>query len=196
MQAVYTRKAMSGDVPNFEISGYLGSITLTQKTWETAAAIGEERRNMALKGNYQRAVKNPERQKRADLKGAIAEIGFIENMQFIAEVNDLDFSRSALILDQPDATADIFVGGMKFDIKGCAGLVEGFTNRDDKKLIINCKQHDVLYKDYTGYFFVKSYADRQDIFYVSRADVENWEKDPGFPREGGAYYWRNIPKVN
>ena len=74
-------------------------------------------------------------------------------------------------------------------------MIEGLTVRDDKLLIINCHQHDVKYKDYRGYFFVKSYMDHQDVFYFTREEVNTWQRTKGVFKAGD-YYARDIPKIN
>lgn len=199
MKTVIARKPLSLHVPDFDVSGYLGSTTISEADWHEAAQVAHSRQSIATAGEFQQVKgRDPVKQHQKDLKGAIAEVGFGAHLAVIAALNDAEYETAALVADKPVATQDITFAGLRFDIKGCAGLVEGLTTRDDKLLIINCTQHDKKYDGYTGYFFVKSYLSHQDIFYFRRADVgaaSGWKREPGKARAGD-YYSLTLPVVN
>lgn len=179
--------------PDFEKSGYIGSFPITDADWKLADSVAHQRQSIAAADENQKLKdRNVENQSKKDLKGAIAEIAF---SQYFARVVGTEFEAAALVADKPVPTADIKFGGMLFDVKGCAGLVKDRTTRDDKLMIIRRIQHDVKYKGFKGYFFVKSYAGHVDIFYYNRSDVGpecGWELMPGRER-CGQYYSVKLP---
>jgi hypothetical protein len=198
MKTVIARKPLSLQVPDFNVSGYLGSTTINETDWQEAAHVASSRQNIATAGEFQQ-VKNrdPVKQYQKDLKGAIAEIGFEAHLSAIAALNDAEYETAALVASEPVANQDVTFAGLRFDIKGCSALVEGLTTREDKLLIINCTQHDKKYAGYCGYFFVKSYREHQDVFFFRRADLGaagGWKREPGKARSGD-YYALVLPAV-
>lgn len=198
MKAVIARKPLSLHVPDFTVSGYLGTTTINETDWQEASEVARSRQSIATAGDFQKVKgRDPAKQYLKDLKGAIAEIGFGAHLLAIAVLGDEDYETAALVADKPVAEQDITFAGLRFDIKGCAGLIEGRTEREDKLLIINCTQHDKKYEGYMGYFFVKSYEAYQDIFYYRRSDVglaSGWTREPGKARSGD-YYSLVLPAV-
>ncbi|MDQ2823557.1 MAG: hypothetical protein M3Y65_24795 [Pseudomonadota bacterium] len=199
MKAVIARKPLSLQVPNFDVSGYLGSTTINETDWQKAAQVARSRQSIAAAGDFQKVKgRDPAKQYLKDLKGALAEIGFGAHLSAIAVLSNADYETAALVADKPVAEQDITFAGLRFDIKGCAGLIEGRTEREDRLLIINCTQHDKKYDGYMGYFFVKSYEAHQDVFYYRRADVgeaSGWTREPGKARSGD-YYALTLPTVH
>lgn len=198
MKAVIQRKSLDLNVPNFELSGYLGSTAINDEDWLQASSVATSRQNIASAGAFQQVkARDPVAQYQKDLKGAIAELGFGAHLVKVAQLNGAAYATAALVADAPVAEQDVTFAGLRFDIKGCAGLIDGKTLRDDKLLIINCTQHDKKYEGYQGYFFVKSYKEHQDIFYYPRAGVgaeHGWERLPGKFRCGD-YYALKLPAV-
>lgn len=192
------RKMLDLSIPNFEESGYLGSISISAENWQEAAVVATKRQSIALDGKFQKLAKDPVKQYQKDLKGAIGEIGFFNYFNAVAKNADEKCESVDLVSDKPVAKQDITFQDMKFDIKSCAAPVNGFTTRDDKLLAINCTQHDKKYLDYKGYFFIKSYENHQDIFYFKRGDVGlecGWTREPG-KQYHGDYYARKLPSVH
>lgn len=198
MKPVIQRKPLDLNVPNFELSGYLGSTAINEADWLQAVSVATSRQTIATEGAFQQVKgRDPAAQFQKDLKGAVAEVGFGAHLKKVAQLNNAAYATAVLVADAPVAEQDVTFGGLRFDIKGCAGLIEGRTIRDDKLLIINCTQHDKKYDGYKGYFFVKSYKEHQDIFYYLRADVgaeHGWERLPGKFRCGD-YYALKLPAV-
>lgn len=138
MRTTGTRRHMSLDVPDFSKSGYLGSVNIDESIWRKAEEAAAARQQIAAQGDFQRVKRDPVKQWQSDLKGAVAEVGFGDYIALIAELNDVEFELVELVADSPVPQSDVILSGLRFDIKGCSGLVEGKTSRDDKLLVINC----------------------------------------------------------
>jgi hypothetical protein len=181
--------------PNSLVSGYLGTISISEEQKELAISAARQRQSIALNGNFQKKPRDPIAQFINDLKGTLAEVGLTDYIATIANSNNIELEVVELVADAPIAKQDITLSGLKFDIKGCAGPLDGLIKRDDKLLIINCKQHLIKYKGYKGYFWLKTYENHQDIFYFTRAEVSTWNKLQMFP-DYLSYFERTIPALH
>ena len=189
------RIPMTFESPDFTQTGYIGTLQLSSEQKDLAISVAKQRQEIALNGTFQKVAKIAATQWLNDLKGALAEVGLSEYLATVADKNGIEYELAELVSDKPVAKQDVTFGGKKFDIKGCATLIEGLTERDDKLLIINCNQHDKKYDGYEGYFWVKTHDTHQDIFYFTRAEVSTWERVKG-KGWAGDYYSMKIPAVN